>query len=140
MKGATHPCRTPISLTERIEDEVQLVLRNTDTRVHDAEFKLHSSVLDAHKSTAQRNMTLTSDLARRELDRIADEVRDNLTKTEGVTNELILDVRVHVVREVQVVLRSAHNQCLEDTEDSLPDREDTCSMVIRPASTASNVL
>lgn len=67
-------------------------------------------------------MPLPRGLRWSELDGVADQVRDDLAETERVSDELVGDVRVHVVSQVQVILGRPHDEGLEDTEDSLAER------------------
>lgn len=62
-------------------------------------------------------MSLPHDLARGELDSVADKVRNNLAQTQRVTDELIRNVWVNVICEVKVVLRWSYNESLEVTEN-----------------------
>lgn len=64
-------------------------------------------------------MALPRDLARGELDSVADKVGNNLAQTQRVADKLIRNVWVYVVCEVEVILRRSYNKCLEDTEDRM---------------------
>ena len=66
-------------------------------------------------------MALARDLGRRKLDGVTYEVGDHLAEAEGVTDELVGDVGLHIVREVKVVLRGTDDECLEDAKHRLPE-------------------
>ena len=119
----THSRRRPVRLCECVEDQVQLVLRDPDARVRHAEFKRHARVVQREQAAAERDVALLRHLGRRKLDRVADQVRDDLPQAERVADELVRDVRVDVIGEIEIVLRGAHDERLEDTEDRLPERE-----------------
>jgi hypothetical protein len=109
-------------LAKRVEDEVQLVLRDADPRIAHTKLQRDAVVVQREQARAQRNVALARRLGRRELDRIPDQIRDYLPQTERVADQLIRDVRVDVVRQVEVVLRRAHDERLQDPEHGLPER------------------
>jgi hypothetical protein len=87
------PRRGTIRLGKRVEDDIKLVLLDTDTCVGDAELQLDGVVfwnvpLDAR---GQRDRALAG-----ELNGVANQVRDDLAQTKRVADELIRDGRVNV--------------------------------------------
>lgn len=66
-------------MTEGIEDHRQLVLRDTDTRIRHAELERDVHVVLGEQPAAERDMSLPGNLRRRELDRVTDQIRDDLT-------------------------------------------------------------
>jgi hypothetical protein len=78
-------------------------------------------VVERDDAALEPDVALAGDLAGRELDRVPDEVRDDLPEAERVADELVRDVRVDVVREVEVVLGGANDEGLEDAEHGLPE-------------------
>lgn len=62
-------------------------------------------------------MSVPHDLARGELDSVADNVRNDLAQMQRVTDELIRNVWVNIICEVEVVLRWSYNESLEVTEN-----------------------
>ena len=71
-------------------------------------------------------MPLPRDLAWSELDGVSDEVGDDLAQTKRVANELIRDVRFHIIRKVKVVLGGTDDEGLEDAKDSLTEGVGDC--------------
>jgi hypothetical protein len=118
----TYTSRRTISLAEGVEDKVQLVLGNTNTRISDTELESNTLVVHSQKTSTERNLALTVDLGRRELDGVTDEVGDDLAKTKRVTDELIWDIGLNIVGEIELVLRGANDEGLEDTKDGLTER------------------
>ena len=64
----TYSCRRTIRLTECVENKVQLVLRDTDTCVHDTELEGYALVIESQQTRAQRDVSLASHLGRGEFD------------------------------------------------------------------------
>lgn len=112
----THSSGRTIRLTERIEDEVQLVFGNTNTSISNTKLQSHALVVECQQPRAKCDVALPRRLTGGELDRITNQVRDDLAEAERVADELVRDVRLDVVCEVEVVLRSTHNEGLEDAE------------------------
>lgn len=52
-------------MSERIEDEIQLVLLDSNSSIGDAELDLAHSVLDLNQSTSQSDLTLRGELKHR---------------------------------------------------------------------------
>ncbi len=67
-------------------------------------------------------MALASYFGRREVDSVTDKIGDDLSMTKGITDELIWNVGLDVIREVKTVLRSSHNEGLGDAKDNLTKR------------------
>lgn len=64
----THPSRRTVRLCECIENEVELVPCDADTRILDAELERHSFIVESQQTTAQRNTTFGERFRRCELD------------------------------------------------------------------------
>jgi hypothetical protein len=100
----THPSRRPIRLGKRIENEVRLVFRNRNPGIRDAELESYALIVERQETGTEGHVSLARHLRRCELDRISDEIGDDLAEAEGVADELIRDIRLNVVCQVQVVL------------------------------------
>ncbi len=67
-------------------------------------------------------MTLSGALRGGKFDRIADQVGDDLAQAEGIADELVRNIGVHVVGEIEVILRGPDDKGLEDAEDRVAKR------------------
>lgn len=117
---ATHTCRRTISLTEGIKDEIQLVFGDTNTGICYTKFNRHALVIQGKEPRAECHMAFARHLGRCKLDRVAHQVGNNLAQAERVTDKLVGNVGINIVCEVEVILRGANNERLENAKYSLP--------------------
>jgi hypothetical protein len=110
-------------LGESIEDDIQLVLLDSDTRVGHTEFKFDGIVHIALDSAAERYLSLavfvSTDLypdSRRELDGVTNKIGDNLAQPQWVTDKLVWNGGIDVVDEIQTVLLGFDAESLQDAE------------------------
>lgn len=122
MKGVdTYTCRRSICLAEGIEDEIQLVFSNPNTRICDTELKSNTLVIQRQKSRTQGDMPFARDFRGCKLYGVANKVRDDLAQSKGIADQLIWNVGVYIIGEVEIVLRRADDQSLQNTKDRLTE-------------------
>lgn len=106
-------------MAESVENHAQFVLGDTDTSVEDTELDRYASFAVRHESATQGYVTLLLLLRRRELDSITNKIGDDLSQTERVSDKLVRYIGIDVVGQLKLILRSSHDESLEDAEDSL---------------------
>ena len=107
-------------MAEGIEDEVQLVLSDTNAGICYTELNRHALVVQGKEPRAERHVAFAGHFRWCKLDRIAHQVGDDLAEAERVANKLVGNVRVNVVCEIEVILRGPNDERLENAKYSLP--------------------
>jgi len=123
QSNSAYTCCRTISLTESVENHIELVFCNTDSSVADTELECDILIIESQQPGAESYMAFSARLlgrVRREFNSISNQVRDDLSETQGIANELVRNVRLNIVREIDLVLRSTDNQSFEDPKDCLP--------------------
>ena len=103
-------------MTERIEYNRELVLLDTDTRILHTEPHSHIVLVRRNQLARQAYHALFVRLARRKLDRVSDQVGDNLPQTERVADNLIWNLWIDFVEQIEVLLVRANDERLENTK------------------------
>ena len=78
--------------------------------------------INSEGGSEEANSPLTVHLAGRELDSVTHQVRDNLPQPQRIADELVGNIGFDVVGKVEVILRRANYEGLEDAKDGLAER------------------
>jgi len=110
--------RRRIDLTERLEQAVGALRRDADPGVANREDELVGPPFEDTRRDLHEDLA-----ASRELDGIADEVRENLAKARHVSGHELRHARLDEVAEVQPLLRGRRAEQVESSFDALVEIE-----------------
>ncbi len=112
------PRRRPVSLTERFEDRVLFVCGDPDPRVGHGKVEHRAAVVPDVLTNRDHHMA-----ALRELDGVADQIRDDLLHPHRIADDAGRHVGRDITQQLQALLVRAHGQWLQRIADGVGERK-----------------